>query len=66
MRSARLTLRLEALFHDGIGERALEDARRAVEVGQRRKPGIWHTLVSVQAELGKTADAYASCVLGRI
>jgi tetratricopeptide (TPR) repeat protein len=53
-----------ALFHGSVGEPALADARRAVELSQHRVRAYLHTLAALQAELGQAAAARATLLEG--
>ena len=49
-----------SLFRRGADGQALDDAKRAVEMTQKRRPGVLHTLATIEAALGKNREAYAT------
>jgi tetratricopeptide (TPR) repeat protein len=51
-----------ALFRKGADEHALDDARRAVEMSNRRASGILHTLAAIEAGVGRNGEAYATLI----
>jgi tetratricopeptide (TPR) repeat protein/transglutaminase-like putative cysteine protease len=51
-----------ALFRKGADEHALDDARRAAEMSNRRAGGVLHTLAALEAGLGRNREAYATLI----
>ncbi len=51
-----------ALVRKGADDKALDDARRAVEMSHRQVRSILHTLAAIEASLGHSREAYATLI----